>query len=72
MREIALLLSETDLSEIEVEQGDLRIRVARQTLAPAQFAQAPIAAAATYVAAAPVAAAVPTTRPRRTTTTRTP
>ncbi len=31
MREIASLLSETDLTEIEVEKGDLRIRVARQT-----------------------------------------
>jgi len=61
VREIALLLSETDLSEIEVERGDLRIRVARQTQAPAQFAHAPIATAATYVAAAPVAAPVPTT-----------
>ena len=29
VREIALLISETDLSEIEVEKGDLRIRVAR-------------------------------------------
>jgi len=46
VREIALLLSETDLSEIEVERGDLRIRVARQTFA----APAP-ATAATYIAA---------------------
>jgi acetyl-CoA carboxylase biotin carboxyl carrier protein len=30
VREIATLLSETDLTEIEVEKGDLRIRVARQ------------------------------------------
>ncbi|MCW2316789.1 biotin carboxyl carrier protein [Rhodoblastus acidophilus] len=52
VREIALLLSETDLSEIEVERGDLRIRVARQAYAPA-----PVATAATYVAAAPAAAA---------------
>jgi acetyl-CoA carboxylase biotin carboxyl carrier protein len=56
VREIALLLSETDLSEIEVERGDLRIRVARQTQAPAAYAPAPVAAAA-YVAAAPVAPA---------------
>jgi acetyl-CoA carboxylase biotin carboxyl carrier protein len=53
VREIALLLSETDLSEIEVERGDLRIRVARQTYA----APAPVAAH-TYVAAAPAAAPV--------------
>ncbi len=30
VREIATLLSETDLTKIEVEKGDLRIRVARQ------------------------------------------
>jgi acetyl-CoA carboxylase biotin carboxyl carrier protein len=37
VREIASLLSETDLTEIEVEKGDLRIRVARQpsVVAPA-------------------------------------
>jgi acetyl-CoA carboxylase biotin carboxyl carrier protein len=52
VREIALLLSETDLSEIEVERGDLRIRVARQTFA----APAPLAAPA-YLAAAPAVAA---------------
>jgi acetyl-CoA carboxylase biotin carboxyl carrier protein len=52
VREIALLLSETDLSEIEVQRGDLRIRVARQ----AHIAAPP--AAPTYLAAAPVAAPV--------------
>ncbi len=37
VREIATLLSESDLTEIEVEKGDLRIRVARQSsfVAPA-------------------------------------
>jgi acetyl-CoA carboxylase biotin carboxyl carrier protein len=36
VREIAKLISETDLTEIEVERGDLRIRVARQvTVQPA-------------------------------------
>jgi acetyl-CoA carboxylase biotin carboxyl carrier protein len=35
VREIATMLSDTDLTEIEVEKGDLRIRVARQiTAAP--------------------------------------
>jgi acetyl-CoA carboxylase biotin carboxyl carrier protein len=29
VRELATLLAETDLSEIEVEKGDLKIRVAR-------------------------------------------
>jgi acetyl-CoA carboxylase biotin carboxyl carrier protein len=52
VREIALLLSETDLSEIEVERGDLRIRVARQAF----VAPAPVAAP-TYMAAAPAVAA---------------
>jgi acetyl-CoA carboxylase biotin carboxyl carrier protein len=52
VREIALLLSETDLSEIEVQRGDLRIRVARQA-----HIAAPLAAAPTYLAAAPVVAA---------------
>ena len=51
IRELALLVAETDLSEIEVEQGDLRIRVARtvQVVAPvtvAASAAAPIAAPA--------------------------
>jgi acetyl-CoA carboxylase biotin carboxyl carrier protein len=56
VREIALLLSETDLSEIEVERGDLRIRVARQAfMAPAPVGHAPLAHA--YVAAPPAAAA---------------
>ena len=30
VRELAKLLAETDLTEIEVEKGDLRIYVARQ------------------------------------------
>ena len=33
VRELATLLAETDLSEIEVEKGDLRIRVARAVTA---------------------------------------
>jgi acetyl-CoA carboxylase biotin carboxyl carrier protein len=41
IRELALLIAETDLSEIEVAQGDLRIRVARnvQITAPVTIAQ---------------------------------
>ncbi|MCZ8261885.1 MAG: acetyl-CoA carboxylase biotin carboxyl carrier protein [Beijerinckiaceae bacterium] len=63
VRQIALLISETDLTEIEVEKGDLRIRVARQvTVAPVMqtiAAPAPTAApiAAPAVAAAPAPAA---------------
>jgi acetyl-CoA carboxylase biotin carboxyl carrier protein len=57
IREIANLISETDLTEIEVEKGDLKIRVARQiTVAPmVQHVAAPVAAAP--VAVAPVATA---------------
>jgi acetyl-CoA carboxylase biotin carboxyl carrier protein len=62
VREIANLISETDLTEIEVEKGDLKIRVARQiTVAPMvqHVAAAPVAAAPAPVAAAPAAAAAP-------------
>ena len=52
VRKLAGILKETDLTEIEVERGGLRIRVARElTVAAAPAAAAP--------AAAPVAAAAP-------------
>ena len=54
VRELASLLSETDLSEIEVEKGDLRIRVAR-TLTVAVAAAAPVAPTVTI----PVGPAAP-------------
>ncbi|MGH6645235.1 MAG: acetyl-CoA carboxylase biotin carboxyl carrier protein [Bradyrhizobium sp.] len=62
IRELANLLTETDLTEIEVQQADLRIRVARQinvtatvpVSAPAVSVSAPAVVAAP--AAAPVAA----------------
>ena len=52
VRELAELLSETGLSEIEVEDGDRKLRVARELqatyAAPVQYAQpAPAAAPAT-------------------------
>ena len=62
IRELAKILNDTDLSEIEMEKGDLRLRVARGTgpvtvahAAPAPVAAAPVAAApeATPVEAAP-------------------
>ncbi|GGZ40172.1 acetyl-CoA carboxylase biotin carboxyl carrier protein [Asticcacaulis endophyticus] len=60
VRKLADILKETDLSEIEVEQGELKIRVARQlTAAPAAtyaVASAPVAAPAAP-AAAPAAEA---------------
>lgn len=56
IRDLAVLLDETNLSEIELEQGETRIRVARQLTAsaPVTFA-APVAAAP--AAPAPVASA---------------
>jgi acetyl-CoA carboxylase biotin carboxyl carrier protein len=54
VRQLADILNDTDLTEIEVEKGELRIRVAREiTAAPVvQYAAAPAP-----VAAAPVAMA---------------
>ncbi len=65
VREIASLLGDTDLTEIEVEKGDLRIRVSRQTTlvaaAPAYaqhgFAAPPVAPMGLAPAAAPEAGA---------------
>ncbi|SLJ86925.1 biotin carboxyl carrier protein [Novosphingobium mathurense] len=56
VRELAELLSDTNLSEIEVEDGERRIRVARTLMAApmVQAAVAPVAAAAP-AAAAPAA-----------------
>ncbi len=62
IRELANLLTETDLTEIEVQQADLRIRVARQINVTATVpVSAPVVGVATPVAvaaapAAPVAA----------------
>ncbi len=59
VRELAKILNETDLSEIEMEKGTLKIRVARGGSAPIMMsapAAAPMAMAAP-AAPAPVAAA---------------
>ena len=57
IRSLADILNETDLTEIEVERGELRIRVAREVTmtaaAPIQYAAAPVAHAAPAAAAAP-------------------
>lgn len=46
VRELAAMLNDTGLSEIEVEDGERKIRVSRtMTAAPMQFASAPVAAA---------------------------
>ena len=55
IRQLALMLTETDLSEIEVEHADLRIRVARNiTVAPQAYQ---VAAPVAPPAAAPAASA---------------
>jgi len=59
VRELAKVLAEQGLTEIEVEHGELRLRLARTVqAAPAQmsYAPAPVAAAPAPVAAAPAAA----------------
>ncbi|WP_422385372.1 acetyl-CoA carboxylase biotin carboxyl carrier protein [Oceanicaulis alexandrii] len=59
VRELADILNDTDLTEIEVEKGEMRIRVAREiTAAPAVYATQP--APATMAAApAPAPASAP-------------
>jgi acetyl-CoA carboxylase biotin carboxyl carrier protein len=58
IRELAKILRETDLTEIELVESDSRIRVARQITvqASAMVAAAPVAAAPAPMAAAPIAA----------------
>jgi len=63
IRDLAEILNETDLTDIEIEQGDLRIRVSRQITMQAAapvYAQAPAASSAPAPApsANPVATAV--------------
>lgn len=54
IRELAELLKETELSEIEIERDDLRVRVARNV-----SVVAPVASAGFASAPAPAAAAAP-------------
>ncbi len=54
VRELAAMLNETGLSEIEVEDGERKIRVSRQMTAAA----APMAAAVAPAAAVPAAPAI--------------
>ncbi|OYX56759.1 MAG: acetyl-CoA carboxylase, biotin carboxyl carrier protein [Brevundimonas subvibrioides] len=63
VRQLADILNDTSLTEIEVERGELRIRVAREiTATPVmQYASAP--AYAPQAAAAPAAAAAPLSMP---------
>jgi acetyl-CoA carboxylase biotin carboxyl carrier protein len=58
IRELALLLDETSLTEIEIERAGLRVRVARNvSIAASLPAAAPVAAAAPAPAAASAPAA---------------
>lgn len=69
IRDLAGILNETDLTEIEVEQGDLRIRVSRaaapvyasapQMMAPQQLASPAAAPATAPAVATPSVNAVP-------------
>ncbi len=63
VRQLAELLDETKLSEIEVEDGGRKIRVARTMTAVAAPAQAFAAPAAAVPAAAPAAAPPPADHP---------
>ncbi|AKI00982.1 acetyl-CoA carboxylase, biotin carboxyl carrier protein [Hoeflea sp. IMCC20628] len=75
IRDLANILNETDLTEIEIEQDDLRVRVSRagspqmihapiaQQQVPAPVAQAPAAPSAETVAAAAAKSANTVTAP---------
>lgn len=66
IRDLANILTETDLTEIEIEQEDLRVRVSRARTAPMLQANVPAAAplpAAVQPAAAPPAEAAADQRP---------
>lgn len=62
IRELAKILRETDLTEIELVEADSRIRVARvmPAAAPVTYAAAPAAMPAPAMAPPPPAAAAPT------------
>ena len=57
LRELAELLSANDLTEIEVEDGDRKIKVRRESAPVMAYAPAPAATAPTAAAPAPAAAA---------------
>ncbi len=62
IRELAAILREADLGEIEIEQNGVRIKVAKGAAAAVHYAAAPTAAPAALAAtaSAPAAAAAPT------------
>ena len=63
IRELAKLLDETGLSELEIEQGGVRVRVARGMVVAATAAPFPAAAPATSAGLAPEARPEPAQRP---------
>ncbi|MBQ1497450.1 MAG: acetyl-CoA carboxylase biotin carboxyl carrier protein [Sphingomonas sp.] len=64
VRQLAAVLDDTNLTEIEVEDGDRKVRVARTVQAAPAIMQAPMAApVAAPAAAAPVTAAAVETAP---------
>jgi acetyl-CoA carboxylase biotin carboxyl carrier protein len=56
VRELANVLNQTALSEIEFKRGDLKIRVAKTLTAPPMALAAPVVSVATPTAAAPAIA----------------
>jgi acetyl-CoA carboxylase biotin carboxyl carrier protein len=60
IRELALLLDETSLTEIEIERAGLRVRVARNISIAASVASVPTAIGATASAPAVAASSAPT------------
>jgi acetyl-CoA carboxylase biotin carboxyl carrier protein len=69
IRDLAEILNDTDLTEIEVEEKDTKVRVARQitqqaiSAAPAVAPAAPVSASPAPVAAAPAESAVDASHP---------
>jgi acetyl-CoA carboxylase biotin carboxyl carrier protein len=61
VRELANLIGETDLTEIEIQKGDLRIRVARNVTASVQVPM--MAQSAHMMAPQPVTTAAPAAAP---------
>jgi acetyl-CoA carboxylase biotin carboxyl carrier protein len=57
IRELAAILREADLGEIEIEQGDLRIKVSKPEAAAVSYSAPVYAQPAPVAAAAPAAAA---------------
>src|SRR5689334_19115901 len=62
IRELAAILREADLGEIEIEQSGVRIKVAKGGAAAVHYAAAPAAAPAAAGPAAAPAAAAPATK----------